>query len=377
VYATNAATRESTPNENAEPGTLDTIMRPRTAASLHGETLEIFSGKQRIPLGEIRNKIYSSADDCIVIAGTIIEGIGNSLSDFDVYVIGNDKPSFAEIKASEHHWVYAGDDNSSVTTDSTGKVHQIFDYIGAENYAWDTEYWTAGEVGSLLQRVHEDYARLSKHGFRAGTLGSKTADFLHKILAGLKLQNAPKFEKLVSKLNVAELCYVLYRQYAGGYPYFRDISGAWHAGNLDLAVFGTREHVYDQVMSLTFLELLTNSKLKWLFDKVSMLPSGSRRVAETFVTFNNMPARNDGEKREFVLAGLDLIDLVFDRNRILLDSRPEFLGTAHGARLTHEDRSKRADNHEEFRRQIVYRLKMFEEGHLTCRQLLEQHTPSP
>lgn len=343
------------------------------AAILENGELKIFGGRQAIAFDEARQKIHSEPDDCIVVAGTIIEGIGNSLSDFDVYVIGADRPNLTKIRSDEHHWVYAGHDNNSVTTDSSGKLFQIFDYIGPHNYAWDTEYWTFDEVVSLFEKVHSDHANLSRHGFRAATLDYKNAGFLHKILWGIRFQNGARFDELLARLNVAKLCYVLYRQFAGGYPYFRDVSGAWHAGNLDLAVFSIREHVYDQMMSLTFLEMQTNPNLKWLFDKVRALPHGSASVARQFFEFNDLAARDDGEKREFVLAGLDLLDAIFDRSRVLLDTKPEFLGAAAAKKIADDDWNKRANKHVEFERQMIYRLKMFERGHPSCRDLLGQH----
>ena len=77
-----------------------------------------------------------------------------------------------------------------------------------------------------------------------------------------------------------------------------------------------------------------------------------------------------------MLLGLDLIDAVFDRCRVLLDSNPAFMSTAEAIRITNADRSARAADNEEFELQLVYRLKMYERGHPACADLLRMHEPA-
>jgi hypothetical protein len=165
----------------------------------------------------------------------------------------------------------------------------------------------------------------------------------------------------------------MYRQYAGGYPAFRDIAGSWYDGDLDLAVFATREHVYDQVMALTFLEMHTNPNLKWLSSKVSALSADSSRVVSLFKEFTSPDLQTDEAKRAFVVSGIRLVDAVFARCRTLLDSHPSFMSTTRGLELTEQDERRRSVKHPEFEQQIQYRRLMYSAEGPSCEELLASY----
>jgi hypothetical protein len=344
-------------------------MRYQPAYIANG-ALRFFNDEERLSLDDINGKIYARSSDAIILAGTIIEGYGNRRSDFDVYVICDRRPAMADVDPSRHHWLYRGEDNNSVTTDRNGELYQLFDYLPNGNYAWDVEYWTLDEVRKVIGAVKNAHASLMVHGFRAGRLSPRQAEFLHKGLRGLRLQSNSAFEAVFGELSVPEFCYVLYRQYAGGYPVIRDIQGAWLAQEYDLAIYSAWSHLVDQLMSLTFLEQITNHNVKWIYKKVEALSDESAAVRERFHELCSPDLRDEQKKREHVLAILDLIDLVYDRCRVLLDSNAAFQSTAEGIRITEQDESSRAADNPEFRRQLEYRMKIYRAGGPTCRALV-------
>jgi hypothetical protein len=303
-----------------------------------------------------------------------VEGIGNHLSDIDAYVIAEARLTMSDVVPADHHWIYLGADNNSVRASGTGEIHQIFDYVDPYDIALDTEYWTNDDLAELVDSVKRANLDIRAHGLRAGRISYRDASCIHKLLTGLTLGDTTAIDRFRSEIDVAALCYVLYRQYAGGYPALRDIAGAWYADQYDLAVFSTREHVYDQMMSLTFLEMQTNPNPKWLFDKAAKLRGASADVGRVFQAFNALPTASASEKRAYVTAGLDLIDRIFGRNREILEAR----WSSELAELKEAASRDRAERHgnQEFERQILYRMKMYESGLPSCLELLHQHDPS-
>lgn len=71
-----------------------------------GEELVCFGGELRFNLNDLKAKFHMGPKDGVVIAGTIVEGIGNHLSDFDVYVLCEERPKLQNINPKRHHWVY-------------------------------------------------------------------------------------------------------------------------------------------------------------------------------------------------------------------------------------------------------------------------------
>lgn len=340
------------------------------SARLEGDSLMIFGGAERLDLQYLRTKIYSRPEYGVILSGTIVEGIGNRMSDFDVYVICEKRPRMEDVTLANHHWVYSGDDNSSVTTKPNGDLFQLFDYVQPGNFAWDVEYWTVEDANRLIAGLSTAYRDLQRHAFRSSTFSYKQAGFLHKILNGIVLQDNPTLQAILRDIRPAELCYVLYRQHAGGYPAFRDIAGAWHAGDWDLAAFAAREHVFDQVLSLTFLEKLTNPNMKWISRKVKDLPAPSSHIRDGFEEFVSSDLSSAEGKREYVLKGLRLIDHVYERGRTLLDAEPTFMSTRTALELTVADKTQRPAENRELDRQLAYRTMMYKSGGLTAVELL-------
>jgi hypothetical protein len=339
-------------------------------AFIEEDSLCFLSGQRKIHLDMLRRYICARETDTVILAGTLVEGYGNPLSDFDVYVIGDERPSLADVDSSKHHWIYGGADNNSMTTGGTGALHQIFDYIPGEDLACDTEYWTWSDVRTAIEAVDEARTLLFGHGFRASSLSARQAEFLHKVSNGLILQGKEAFDQTFAKFSVPAYCYVQYRQYAGGYPNIRDIRGAWIVGEYDLAVYLTRSHLHDQLMSLTFLEMLTNYNMKWIFKKVQELPPACSQIVASFSKLNSADLRTDEDKKAYILESLDLMDMVYDRCRILLDSNPAFQGTEEGIEIVKKVDLGRAADHPEFRRQQEYRMKIFMSGRSRCRDFV-------
>jgi hypothetical protein len=335
-------------------------MFPSGAAYLRQGKLHLFGGASGFDLDYLLGKTPHSKDDAIIVSGSIVEGNGNSQSDLDVYVIGERRPNMADVDTSKHHWVYTGDDAGTITSsEKEGLLHQIFDYIEPGNLAWDVEYWTFDDVQKLFEDLNRAFTDLLGHGYRSITFGYKNAGFLHRLRHGLVVCDHPTAAKLRAELPHDKLCYVLYRQYSSGYPWIRDIRGAWLAENYDLALYSVREHLFDQMFAITFLEGLSNPNMKWIFHKVENMSKGSSAVCSSFRAFNDWDARTQDSRKKQILHGIETLDLIYARGAELLRDGGRFPDPDEGIRVLEEQRRLKSHTHPEMDRQISYLLKRY------------------
>ncbi len=331
----------------------------KTAYLCQGK-LHLFGGASEFDLDYLLSKTPHSKDDAIIVAGSLVEGNGNSQSDIDVYVIGERKPNMANVDTSKHHWVYTGDDPGSITSSGKdGLLFQIFDYIEPGNLAWDVEYWTFEEVQKLFDELNTAFSDLLGHGYRSITFGYKNAGFLHRLHHGLVMQDNPTAARLRTALPHDKLCYVLYRQHSSGYPWIRDIRGAWLAENYDLALYSVREHLFDQMFAITFLEGLSNPNMKWIFYKLKHMSKGSAAACDAFRAFNDWDARTQDSRKKQIVHGLETIDLIYARGAELLRNGAGFPDPDDGIRVLEEQRRLKSKTHPEMDRQLSYLLKRY------------------
>jgi hypothetical protein len=332
-------------------------------------TISIFAGKQSLEVDYLLEKTYAREEDIVIVSGTLIEGIGTKYSDFDVYVIGDKRPKMKDVQTSRHHWIYNSDDN--ITTGKEGELIQLFDYIHPGNLAWDVEYWTENETLKLFAEMHQNYVDALSHTRNVFSLSYKTSGFLHRLFAAIPLQNGDKFTKLLAKLSKPELCFLLFRQYIGGYPIFRDIKGSWSDDDLDTAYQMSLNFLTDQAFALTFLELDSNPNKKWLFKKLAQLSASNRHIADRYIELNFRGAGNSEEKRRNILDAMDLVDTIFDACRALLRTNSAFFDPELALRLIKEEQLSRSSPHRELDNQFLFRRKIFSEGMPSCADLLQ------
>jgi predicted nucleotidyltransferase len=338
----------------------ENAMPSSTAAYISQGKLHLFGGASSFDMDYLLSKTPHAKDDAIILSGSLVEGSGNSQSDLDVYVIGERKPNVADIDTSRHHWVYTGDDTGTITSSGKeGLLFQIFDYIEPGNLAWDVEYWTFEEVKKLFKDLDRAFADLLRHGYRSTTFGYKAAGFLHRLHHGLVVSDNPTAARLRAELPHSKLCYVLYRQYSSGYPWIRDIRGAWLAEDYNLALYSLSEHLFDQMFAITFLEGLSNPNMKWIFHKLDNMSKDSSVACRSFRTFNEWDGRTQSNRRSQILHGLETLDLIYARGAQLLRNEERFPDVTDGIRVLEEQRSLRCHTHPEMDRQISYLLKRY------------------
>src|SRR5947209_5257614 len=83
----------------------------------------------------LRESVKADSDDIVVISGTLLEGYGNAMSDFDVYVICERRPAPGGIDPTQHALVM--DCAGTWRPPQRADIASIFDYMADADFAVD------------------------------------------------------------------------------------------------------------------------------------------------------------------------------------------------------------------------------------------------
>jgi hypothetical protein len=131
--------------------------------------------------------------------------------------------------------------------------------------------------------------------------------------------------------------FIKYRNLVGGYPEFKDIRGAYDAGDLETAMLVVRDIVAEHAMALTFVAGDTNTKPKWLARKLSRLPSELQPFGKRILDWLLLGCSDHESKSDWILAGISIIDEIYGNIRSRLDLCEDFYTVSEAKMLTEEE----------------------------------------
>ncbi len=332
----------------------------------HGQAvLQLLDGRIRMPLASLLRHVHAEAEDLVVVAGSLIEGIGNWTSDFDIYVFSDTRRT--EFPAAEHHRRY----------DSKEKVG-TFDFMDDFSFSVDVYYHSHAELQELTARMREQYRqRMQRTKVAAADLPKYHQKLAHRLFDSLVVQGERKLLDALAGLTRAQYGYVAYRQYACPYPDFRDIVGSWRLPDLDTCVYQARHFLRWQMMAFTHLNGNVNMNEKWVFQLAKRLPPQHAALAERFMQATFGACASDSDKRATVIACLDTCDALFDAARPILDRHPDFLSCDKAQALTRSEREGYSRWHSEVGLEFAFRSRLFTAGLPPLRDFLpEEPTPA-
>ncbi|MBO8164931.1 MAG: nucleotidyltransferase domain-containing protein [Brevibacillus sp.] len=190
----------------------------------------------------------------VYLAGSIMEGFGNSTSDVDVYVIC-DKEYIQELvqKASDH---------DAILPSEKFVIHNIIQ----DNIRYDFEYWAMDDFLSVVKRLNN--LNFSTNGY-IERLTEDEFDLMHRFKFGKPIINQQAFQSIYQCVNLENLQY--YRIMVNTEVYsgtIEDLQGAYEAGDYGSCFFMVRNLV--TLMVTTYLAACgeTNPASKWLYRKL-------------------------------------------------------------------------------------------------------------
>lgn len=255
---------------------------------------------RKIDVGEIRERAKATPGSLVVLSGTLIEGIGNSHSDLDVYCFSDVLPEAAAF--GEHNYLGVEE----------GSVRQFYDYLTTDGLGFDVEYYTWDEFHQITSRLTELHQEsLSKTKLLRATLSREEEDLIHKFIIGVVIDGESDLHARHAKHMKPQFCFLKYRNHCGGYPEFKDILGAYTAEDWDTCLHLTREYLIDHAMALTFMTEDSNAKKKWIMRKLARLPGATSTLGDRIRTWLVEGASTDDGKRRRVHAAIELVDEVF------------------------------------------------------------------
>lgn len=215
-------------------------------------------------LADVDGKAGGRAVQAVYIAGSIVDGYGNSRSDVDVYVLvdipaGTSRPAGYEVSVSK------------------GRSIQ-FDFVPL--------YQVEGAITELEQRPFEDIS-----------MSLMVNQLLHRLLHCVVLRGESTIQRLRQRLIDARYSVFssLVKQMQVDNA-LQDAYGAWDARCFETATYNVRHAVHRAFDAVLALHGRTATNEKWVFEK-SRQALGSDHPARTrFIElFGRMPAAFDAE----------------------------------------------------------------------------------
>lgn len=286
--------------------------------------INLLNNTTNVSLNEICKCAYTKDNDMIILGGTLIEGIGNELSDLDVYVIVTRLLTRKDIDLSKHP--SAADLERKIIVSDSQEIFKIFDYCRDSGFAIDTEYWSIDQVQCLFVKckmLFEEASKSIANTYRK-RLSVPESNLIHQILIGTPAKNAGNVAKLLKNINKDEYCYYAYSLTTGSYSEILDISGACKSSDFDRAYELTRDFLLNQIQGFTHLNLNSNLKRKWVFTYVKQLPNKYNYIKDCFFKLLFSTVSNTNDKKEFVYNSLNLIDEIYKESRVLIQNNSSF-----------------------------------------------------
>lgn len=290
----------------------------------HKELIEIgVVGKTiSVPVSVILDLVYYDEGDLIFLSGSLIEGIGNLLSDLDVYVVKKNKLIVSSAVEESHDSVrvFLSADSSS------GKSVATYDYIPQYALNVEVEYWTFADVNLLIKGVNEKSSVSAFFGMspKLDLPSFKTSRLVHNIVTAIPLVGHEYLASFVSSFQLPSYCFMRFNSLAGSYEDFKDLAGVYMSGDFLRAYDLVREFVTVQMHALTHLHFNTNFRRKWLLTYLQKLPSEYDAVIARYTELVYEPIAPGSLEYKFLELVRFLGD-VFSAFGTTLENSPAFL----------------------------------------------------
>lgn len=297
---------------------------------------------------ELINCTKPPENSVVIVSGTLIEGLGNTHSDIDVFVFADDLPDVSSIGT-----------RNFIKTEGD-KVRQVFDALDDDGLCFDAEYYYFSEFNDIINKLDRLYLK-----GRATTkllrqqMTSGEEDLIHKCSIGINIGERHISELVDIKAMREKFSFIKYRRLIGGYPEFKDIRGMYHANDMRTCYLAMREYVEMHAMALTYVVGDTNSKRKWLLKKLDRLPRQHNRIVKSINDwlFNDLSQNTEIER--LILSGCDLIDDIYTEIRPYLNSNSGFYSLEDARLMVEDEYSKERIKDVQTKEEYQFRRRQF------------------
>jgi len=263
--------------------------------------LKFFDGKLEIACAELLSFGHHVENDIVILGGSIVEGLGNIQSDFDVYVICESLPTASDCK---HSYVDSAD----------GKIRSSYDYLSYGSLGVDYEYITWAEVNRLKVMIVDKFNAVAKHTkIVRERIVQREEDAVNRIRKGIILSGLPESSAVFDDDTARMLSFIQYRNCVGAYPEFKDMMGSFHAKDYVTCRWHMQNYMLNQVRGLCHVYGNLNSKPKWVFQCLRKLPGNFAQLSSNISSWVLGETLQAVGSVENILIGCDLIDSIWKR----------------------------------------------------------------
>jgi len=195
-------------------------------------------------------------------------------------------------------------------------------------------------------------------------------ELIHRLLTGLPLTKINKHQKLIESIAIEKLCYIYFKWTHLKYADFKDILGALHNKNYDMAVFLIGKANISQMKAFLHLLGCTNDKLKWVISYSNFIPDYFHRLKSIFRYLIHFDHSNEIYRNEYILKSFDFIDLIFKGTNFLLDQNfPDI--SRHSLYSELYDAYTTQSNHSQIDKQFAFNERFFSKNFIPSRAYLD------
>jgi hypothetical protein len=267
--------------------------------------------------------LHLSEEDTVLISGTLVEGIGNSHSDVDVYVFTKARPMFGAEKTFGHAFAHCKD--MRLCTAENDPIFMTMDYYPNSAMHLDVEYWEYTELDDIVARVSATFVELMSHSDLAyeENLSRYEHLLIHRSQFGTP-KGPLDIGALITAGFLKEYGYTRYRYYSADYWAFKDVAGAFCEGNMHLATELARKLLIRETRAALYLRGCTNYTEKWWHHYLMSIGEGltNRLIATIDELVFRRDLLEDGPK--FIRDCLDTVEELDHLNYSYLETSKEF-----------------------------------------------------
>lgn len=266
-------------------------------------------------------KIPLRGDELVLLAGTIVQGIGNHTSDYDLYVVGEERPS-AELRTPRRGDIV-----------SDGKLNYMLDALTPEGPTFDVDFFTFADVDRFAEALHraDQNARRSLYPFGNALMG-EPEDFINSLRTAVPLRHPERLAALRARFPAGQFAWVKFRELANSFGQFEDVIGAWQARDFASCQHMLRDLVISQTIALGQLLESRSFKRKWFAQILRDVSQKEPQLANHVRSWLSR-AGGVGNSPGVITSGLDLLGDIFRAIRARLDRIRSPLGGVDYRRL--------------------------------------------
>ncbi|MDR7033483.1 hypothetical protein [Mesorhizobium sp. BE184] len=336
-----------------------------------GQTIKLLKDTISVDVDFITSQCYLRPNDVVILAGSLVEDMGNLYSDLDVYVITDELRSSDMIDIGRHHRVLTVERDIARKGCTPKQVLLIHTVLPQSKIKVDVEFKTRKEFDSLFDEVRSMHAYACDNlAMMSKRLKPRDEFIIHRLFNCSAIINESALQDLKSQLSLSQYAYLSYRWFASDFSVLLDLLGAWHQGRIDLAADLARELVVLEMTGFLCLLGVTNIRRKWLLVYVEQTEMDATIKQRFLESFFFQGADSPQQKVAHVEKSLDLIDDIYDASRPLLERLPNPSGEQALAKLRQEVHLDPAGGEEYVEMEYNFRAKPYGQKGTPTRLLL-------